>query len=553
MHRRARILLPAALLLAGILLYLLFPLSSREFRIDIDDKKLRYKKHFLEQAGLRRDDPPDPVQKDGVPPSGVPPSGAKPNIVLLLADDLGKTDISLYGNQVMETPHIDAIGRGGVTFTEAYCTASICAPSRASLLTGRYAQRFGFELQPHDHYPRNRLETLLYRYLLRHELWEVSENKRYPRPQDIRRQGLPASEITLAELLRADGYRTGILGKWHLGYEEPFRPHNHGFEIQYGFYEAFSLYAPIDDPDIVNQRHNHFANRHIWSRGRDGSCAIRRNDEIIDEKEYLTTRLAEEAVQFLRQHREEPFFLYVPFSAPHTPFQATRKHFDQLTHIEDQNQRVYYAMIKALDEAVGTITGEIRRLGLEEETIIVFASDNGGATYTGATQNAPLKGGKFSDFEGGLNIPFMLRWKDRITPTEYLHPVSLMDIFTTIAGAAGLPLPSDRVYDGIDLLPHLDERKGQPQRALFWRSDYNKAIRSGDWKLILNERDDRTLLYNLNRDKTEGRNRAGTEQAIRNRLQTELENWEKALKAPLWPKVMHYRFMINGVRYSFAI
>ena len=521
------------------MIYCLLPLSSRKFIIQIDEEMRSYKENFLE-AQLN-----------------TPAAGLEqlPNVIVILADDLGKTDISLYGSPHVHTPHIDALGEEGVVFSEAYCTSPICAPSRASLLTGRYQQRFGFELQPHDRYPRNRLEVAAYRMLLRNENWEVSDTPRFPRKEDIVRQGLPPSEISLGELLKERGYATGIVGKWHLGVEKPFIPNNRGFDYQYGFYEAFSLYAPVDEPDIVNHRHDHFANRYIWKKGREGPSAIRRNHTVIEEHDYLTTKIADEAVSFIQRNHGNSFFLYVPFSAPHTPFQVPEAYFEQFSHVSDRNKRVYYAMIQALDDAVGVISRTVHELGLDEHTLIFFASDNGGATYTGATDNAPLKGGKFSNFEGGLNIPFMMRWNGVVEPgTVYQNPVSLMDIFVTSVLAAGGALPEDRVYDGADLLPYVTGLvEGPVHDTLVWRSVYNHAIRSGKWKLILNEREGHMELYDLQTDKSETQNQLEEQSEIIEELLHELNRKEREFMNPLWPRVMDYHFIIDGVDYVFAI
>jgi arylsulfatase A-like enzyme len=222
------------------------------------------------------------------------------------------------------------------------------------------------------------------------------------------KMGMPPSEILLSEILQARGYATGIMGKWHLGAGDHAIPSNRGFDTQYGFYEAYSLYmADTSDPTIVNQRHSDFSDPFIWGKGRTGTCAIRWNNEVIEEKYYLTDRIAEEANTFITAHAKEPFFLYVPFLAPHTPFQATKAYYDKLGHIKDRNQRVYNAMILQLDDAVGSIIRHLEQQGLAQNTLIFFMSDNGGAHYTHATDNAPHKGGKFTNFEGGLNVPFM--------------------------------------------------------------------------------------------------------------------------------------------------
>jgi arylsulfatase A-like enzyme len=531
------------IMLAGALIFLLLPVASREYRIDFDRRKIEAKQDYLER--ITRTD--------------LPQKRERPNILFILADDLGKNDISLYNTRGVDTPNIDAIGRGGVVFTDAYCTSPLCSPSRAAIMTGRYQQRFGHELQANDRYPRNRLEYLVFKHLLDIGFWRVAELA-VPRKADIARQGLDPGEITLAELLHSSGYATGLIGKWHLGHEEPFLPLNRGFDYHYGFYEAFTLYDQVDDPGVVNRRLDEFSDKHQWRQGRRGTSAIRVNDQIIDEQGYLTDRIAEEAVRFLNEHTSQPFFLCVPFSAPHVPYQAQRQYYDAFTDIEDETVRVYRAMIKNLDDAVGCLTETILSLGLERDTLIVFASDNGGAFHTGATDNAPLKGGKFTNFEGGLNVPFLLRW-DGVLPKgrRYSRPVSLMDVFTTAAAAASVPLPADRPYDGVDLRPFLlgalgaGEQGDTPHRTLFWRSLYNKAVRKGAWKLILNERSGQILLYNLVYDRGEKVNLAPRYPEIVEELLDELKKWEQPLKPPSWPRVMDVELIIDGRAYRFAI
>jgi arylsulfatase A-like enzyme len=450
---------------------------------------------------------------------------------------------------------MDSLGYDGVTFTEAYCTSPICSPSRAGMLTGRYQQRYGYEVQPQNRYARNRLELFVVEHFIDTGGWFLVENRGTPRKAEMKKQGLPPSEITLGELLGNYGYSTGITGKWHLGFEEEFIPNNRGFDYQYGFYEAFSLFSPVDDPDVVHHRHDYFASKHIWKQERTGTSAIRRNHQVIEEPEYLTFRIAEEANAFMRRNREEPFFLYVPFSAPHTPFQAPRDYVDLFEHVEDVNKRVYYAMIKALDDAVGSILGTLEELGLEENTLILFASDNGGATYTGATENAPLKGGKFSNFEGGINVPATARWPGVIPEgSVFTPPVSLLDFFTTAARTAGAPLPEDRVYDGVDLIPYLTGKaEGPPHEALYWRAAYNKAVRTGRWKLIIDEKADRTFLYDMETDKIERQNLAAERPEVTAELKEMLTAWESELMEPLWPRVMDFRFDIDGEIYDFAL
>ncbi len=478
----------------------------------------------------------------------------EPNVIVILADDLGKNDISLYYGQGIETPHIEELAREGVVCTEAYATSAVCNPSRAGLLTGRYQQRFGNERQIMSRYARNGFEFFIFRHFVDTRPLRLIEPWYSPPMSEVQKQGLPESELSLAEIFHSAGYRTACIGKWHLGYNEPFLPENKGFDEFYGFYEAFSLYAPTGDKDIVNYRHRIFQNKRIWRQKRKGPSAIVHNGEIMEERGYLTTRIAEEACRFIRENEKSPFFLYVPFNAPHTPFQAPRSYCERLSYVEDQNKRVYYAMIAALDDAVGEIMKQLRESGIEENTLVFFSSDNGGADYTGATDNGDLKGGKMTQFEGGLNVPFILKWKGRLKPGgKYREPVSLMDIFTTAVSSCDIPLPRYATVDGVDLLPYLGgENKQAPHEYLFWRTDFNKTLRNGRWKLMVNTRDDMLMLYDLREDKQERYDLKEKYPAIVNRLMNELAEWENGLMPPLWPGVMEYETEIDGVKMRFA-
>ena len=534
--KRKPILISSVLILAVILGYGFWPMSSKQFEITFDETKIQQKQEYL--ASL----------------SSV--AARKPNIIIIMADDLGKTDISLYDKPPIETPNIDSIGLKGMTFSEGYITSPICAPSRAGMLTGRYQQRFGFEYQPHDRYPKNRIEMFVYKNFIATGDWLVAEQVEFPEFKDIVKNGMPPSEIMLSEILQNAGYETGIAGKWHLGSGEHAIPINRGFDYQYGFYEAYSLYmADTSHKDVVNQRHKDFSDPFIWGKGRSGNCAIRRNDAVIDEKFYLTDRIAEEANQFITKHKEEPFFLYVPFLAPHTPFQATKAYFDKLDHIKDRNKRVYNAMIWQLDDAVGSIISHLEQNDLMDNTIIFFLSDNGGATYTEATDNAPLKGGKFTNFEGGLNIPFMVRWDGNIKQgREFSNPVISMDIFSTALELAGLEAPQDRTTDGASLLPVFqDSSNATIHDKLCWRSGYNRAIRSGDWKLITDGLSGNHALYNLSEDKEEKNNLYDSEPEIVKQLELQHAEWESEMMDPRWPRVMDYRWWDGDEPFYFPL
>jgi arylsulfatase A-like enzyme len=483
------------------------------------------------------------------------PADRLPSILLILVDDLGKYDISTYGPNGVATPALDSLACSGVRFESAYSTSSVCSPSRASLMTGRYQQRFGFERQPMNRYPINRMEYWIVDHFVNTEPMQLVSPMSNPGRKEIKKQGIPSSEVLLSEILSKRGYHTGIFGKWHLGYNEPFLPNRRGFEEQYGFYEAFSLYAPVDDPGIVNFRHDYFANKHIWRQKRKGTCAIRENDRVIDEPGYLTFTIAERACRFMEENQGSPFFLYVPFSAPHTPFQVPVEYAERFKQIEDLNKRVYSGMISALDDAVNMILVQLDHLGLSENTLVIFASDNGGATYTGATDNGILKAGKFSQFEGGINIPMIFSWKGHLPAgITFSEPVTLMDVYATCASVAGIGLPDDRVCDGIDLVPLLAaEDATQSPRPLFWRTDFNKAVRLGPWKMVWNDRDGQLFLYNLENDPGEQNNLASGNSGKVKEIQQLFEEWESEMKDPMWPGVMEFRFDLEGESTLWAI
>ncbi|MBL8957399.1 MAG: sulfatase-like hydrolase/transferase, partial [Myxococcaceae bacterium] len=348
------------------------------------------------------------------------------NVVLLVADDLGYADVGAMGRPGprIATPNLDALAAQGVTFEQGYVTSPLCSPSRAGLLTGRYQQRFGHEGQPHDRYAKNALEFFVFEHFVAGGEWQL-ERRVAPDAEDVRRQGLPVGELTLADLLKRHGYATGVVGKWHLGAGHDFQPRQRGFDEHYGVYEAYTLYAdPPDRGDVVNVKHGDFSERFIWGKGRSGTAAVRRDDVVVEEPGYLTTRFADEAVAFIDKHRAEPFFLYVPFTAPHTPFQALKTDVAKFEGEPDENRRVYLALVASLDEAVGRVVKAIDERGLGGETLVVFMSDNGGALYTGATTNAPFKGGKFTLFEGGIRVPMMARLPGRLPAgLRYAQPV----------------------------------------------------------------------------------------------------------------------------------
>ena len=472
----------------------------------------------------------------------------KVNVVLIVADDLGRADTSMYPEGRVATPNLDRIAQDGVRFDQGYVTSALCSPSRASLLTGRYQQRFGHEVQPHDRYVRSSFEAFFAQLFLTTDDWRLL-GVRAPAEEDVEKQGLPKSEVLLPELLHRAGYATAMFGKWHLGWNDDFQPHHRGFDDFEGFYEAYSLYAsPVDQPGIVNQHLPEFSDRFIWGRGRSGIASLVRNGTPVEESRYLTDVFTDEAVAFIDAHREQPFFLYLPFQNPHTPFQAKQEDFDAFPDEKDPIRRTYLALIRSLDHSVGRVLDAIEARGLSDDTLVIFLSDNGPALYTHATSAAPSQGGKFTLFEGGLKVPFAMRWPNGLPKGAHVEaPVSAVDVVTTVASAVGIPLPDDRTYDGVDLVPFVTGA-GTPHEALFWRADYTSAIRRGPLKLIHDAQAGQVTLFDLALDPGETQDLSTSRPDDVKRLQAELDAWNATLAAPLWPSVMGYRFVANDGR-----
>jgi arylsulfatase A-like enzyme len=529
--------LAAFLALSAVLAWLLWPQVDASWAIRFDPEALRAARAFLAEAPA-------------------PAAARPPNVVLIVADDLGKHDTSVYTPSFTPTPSLEKLAAGGVTFTQGYVTAALCAPSRAALLTGRYAQRYGFEILTHGRYPRNRLERFAVRHLLATHGWQPPLGERgVPRDADVTRQGVPPSELLLSELLKKQGYATGIFGKWHLGGSDELVPLRRGFDVQYGFYEAFTLMVDPDDPAYEKVQAEDLADRYQWFQGRRSNAPILRAGVAVDEKRYLTDAIAEETIAWIEAQKDRPFFAYVPFNAPHAPFQAPRAYVERFASEPRHDRRVYFAMIASLDDAIGRVLDALERTGVAENTLVVFVSDNGGATYTGVADNTPLADGKFSNFEGGINVPFVARWPGRIAAgTTYRAPISTLDAFATIARAAQVELPADRAYDGVDLLPFLrGEKSGLPHEALFWRAGGHRAVLAGGEKLISDARTGSRVLFELAADPGEQRDLAGEKPARADELEAKLRAWEAELVPPAWPNVMERRFAVDGREFVFPL
>lgn len=475
-------------------------------------------------------------------PDAPPPSGERkrPNIVVILADDLGFNDVSFYGGGtaggVVKTPNIDSIGRDGVNFPAGYAGNATCAPSRAALMTGRYATRFGYEFTP----TALGFQRLVGGHQGASPYPPIYHAEREAEVPDFRELGIPAGEVTIAAMLQKAGYHTVHLGKWHLGENEAQRPDKRGFDESLGFYAGASMFLREDDPDAVNSKQDFDPiDKFLWAALPWG---VRYNSgPMFEPKGHMTDYLTDQAVEVIRANRNRPFFLYLAYNAPHTPLQATKEDYDALPQIGDHTLRVYAAMIRQLDRGVGRVLAELKAQGLDGDTLVIFTSDNGGAHYVGLDDlNKPYSGWKATFYEGGIRVPFFMRWPGVIPAgATYAAPISHFDIFATAAGAAGAAVPTDRQIDGVDLTPFLTGvASGEPHHVLFWRSGPYVVVRAGDWKLQVEDTSRLVALYDLAADPSEKTNLAAANPDKVAELQALIAGFQKEQAKPLWPALM---------------
>ena len=415
-----------------------------------------------------------------------------PNILLILADDMGYGDLSCYGSLQIQTPNIDSIAENGIRCTQAYVSMMVCAPSRAGLMTGRYQSRFGFE----------------------HNILSGG-NEYYLRSQN----GLPQDEVTIADRLKEVGYHTACIGKWHLGGEKVHHPNSRGFDYYFGRYKGHGYFPQVEDEEIYRQR----------------------NPVDRIDVPYTTDWYTEETKSFVDRVPEgEPWFVYLAHDTPHTPLQAKEEDIRKYEHIEDENRRVYCAMQHCLDENIGRLLEFLRDRNQLENTLIVFLSDNGGTTN--GSINAPLRGAKATFLEGGLHVPMIISWPAAFPKGEvYEKPVISLDLLPTFTAAAGINLPEEPPIDGVDLGPHIqglnnaENSNERPHDKLFFRMTLRgAAFRDGDWKLLrLPHRPPE--LYNLSGDLSELNNQADKYPDRVRQMMLELHTWEQELKdTPRW-------------------
>jgi len=422
----------------------------------------------------------------------------KANIIFLFADDAGYHDFGFHGTKTFKTPNLDQLASEGVIFRQAYTTASVCGPSRAGLLTGMYPQRFGFE--------ENNVPGFM------------SESSKLIDDE----MGLPLHVKTIADYLNPLGYKSIILGKWHMGNVDRYHPLYRGFDEFYGFRGGARSFWPLTQKDAAGRPENRLEK------------GFRNYEEPT---KYLTDAIADEACDFMERNQTKPFFMYVSFNAVHSPLQATKEDLDEVDSWGFKlkgNRRTLAAMTLALDRACGTILSKLKELGLEENTLVVFSDDNGGPDVTN-TCNYPLSGGKAFNLEGGIRVPCVMKLPNVIkAKSEYVPPISLMDLLPTFVNVAGGDAGKIEGIDGVDLIPFLTQKnKSLPHEKLFWKEDTKSIVRDGDFKL--HRFPDRPVeLYNIAEDITESHNLAEKYPEKVKEMYKTLWAWESTLERPLW-------------------
>ena len=481
----------------------------------------------------------DITWQTGNDPEGRAPGVRPPNIILILADDLGWNDLTFNGGVAggtVPTPNIDSIAQQGVSFSNGYAANATCAPSRAALMSGRYGTRFGFEFTPT---PPGMMELAA---MMPAQEGRLRSSISYPDASTIpfEEMGMPPSEITIAELLRDEGYHTVHIGKWHLGLANGMAAQHQGFKES--LLMASGLYLPEDHPDVVNAEQAFDPiDRFLWAAMRFAASFNTEGENDFSRfvpDRYLTDYYTEQAVEVIEANRDRPFFLYLAHWAPHTPLQATRADYEALSHIELHRERVYAAMIRSLDRGVGEILQALKDNGLEENTLVMFTSDNGGAGYIGLPDvNKPFRGWKISMFEGGIHVPFFAKWPARIPAgTVVTDPVHHFDLYATAAAAGGADMPQDRKMDGVNLVPFATgETQGVPHRALFWRSGVSQSALVDGWKLNVSDPPGRTWLFNMRTDPNELRDLSQERPDKLAQLQAALAAHNAEQASPAWP------------------
>ncbi len=420
---------------------------------------------------------------------------AKPNVLLIIADDLGYNDVGFQGSKEITTPNLDRLAARSLVCTNGYVSHPFCSPTRAGIMTGRYQHRFGHENNP---------------------AWV---------PQDTV-AGLPLTETTFPKLMRQAGYATGAVGKWHLGAHPQFHPNERGFDEYFGALGGGHQYFPGDKGGV------------------EYTIPLNRNGKDEAQTKYLTEQFGDEASSFVERHagKDKPWMLYLAFNAPHTPLQAPQKWLDKYSQLADKSRQTYAAMVSAMDEAIGAVLAKLEATKQDENTLIYFVSDNGGPNLqaksgTNFTNNSPLRGAKGMVYEGGMRVPFLVSWPAKIKPGTYEQPVIALDFLPTSLAAADSVDLAPKNLDGVNLLPFLSgEKASAPHDLLFWRTNGpggNNAVRRGSMKLVRLGKAEPEL-YDLAADIGESKNLAAEKPEVVKELVAAIADWEKGTIAPIF-------------------
>ena len=478
-------------------------------------------------------------------------TNSKPNIIVVLIDDLGFNQISSYGggmaNGKFKTPNIDKLASDGVLCTNGYSSSPVCSPSRASLLTGRFATRFGYEFTP----TTSSMMKAISIFSKKNEVVDgIYHNDRSENIIDIDQMGIPQSERTIAEMLKPEGYHNIHIGKWHLGHAKDFLPRRHGFDESLRIDQG-SLFLPEDDENVINAKLDFDPiDKVLWGNL---PYAVNFNEgPRMNPDGHLTDYLTDEAVKVIEKNKNRPFFLYLAYWAVHSPLQAKKEDYEKLSFIENHEERVLASMVMTVDRGVGKIRDILKKNKIDDNTIIIFTSDNGAPGYIGLPDlNKPYRGWKLTHFEGGVHVPYIVSYPNKIPKGKtYNGRVSNLDIFSTVASVAGVDMTrndlKDIAFDGANLIPYLSgENEGEPERILFNKSgDYSFLIKEG-WKLQVDLVQNKKWLYNLNEDPTEQLNLSESNFTKLNELEEILNNKLSEQVKPIWPSLLDWPIFID--------
>lgn len=419
----------------------------------------------------------------------------QPNILFILSDDAGYADFGFQGSKDFKTPNLDQLAKSGVKFTQGYVSAAVCGPSRAGFLTGKYQQKFGFE--------ENNVPGIMTNSAL------IGDE-----------MGLPLDQVTVADHLKKLGYRTAIFGKWHMGNADKYHPTKRGFDEFYGFRGGARSYW-----ELTEER----------KKERPEDRLERGFEDYKESKKYLTDDLADATIGFIERNKKRPFFAYLSFNAVHTPMEAREDDLKKVPAHLKGKRRTLAAMTMGMDRAIGRVLDRLEVLGLSENTLIVFANDNGGPSDSNKSCNDPLSGTKANHLEGGIRIPFLMSWKGHIKANStYTYPISTLDLLPTFVTAGGGDVSKIEGLDGVNLMPYIKgENSTKPHETLYWKKEARGAIRHNQWKL-LRFPDRPAELYNIEEDISEVNDLAAEKPELVRALYKKLFEWELTLTRPLW-------------------